>query len=234
MDGIYEEKEKEHIGILSIDNNPNVGLFAFANDKFCLVGYEISNKDMASIGKVLDVPVYRISIAGTSLIGVFCAGNSNTIVVPHIIQKQEEEKLTELGIEYKKIYSKITALGNCITSNDNGAIVSSEFSEEEIDKISRSLGVRTKKGKISELNTMGSCLEVNNRGGIVHRGIKGFELELLEDALGIEIVDGTVNMGNPYVGSGIITNSKGFIIGASSGGPEITNADIALGFMKEE
>ena len=40
-------------------------------------------------------------------------------------------------------------------------------------------------------------------------------------------------MGSPYVSSGILTNKNGFVIGSMSGGPEIDNADKALGFLQE-
>ena len=38
-------------------------------------------------------------------------------------------------------------------------------------------------------------------------------------------------MGVPFIGSGIVCNNHGFIIGDASGGPEIVNADEALGFI---
>ena len=38
-------------------------------------------------------------------------------------------------------------------------------------------------------------------------------------------------MGVPFIGSGILANSHGFVIGDASGGPEIVNADEALGFI---
>jgi len=44
----------------------------------------------------------------------------------------------------------------------------------------------------------------------------------------LNITTGTVNMGNPFVGSGILCNDKGFVIGDMSGGPEIMNAEEAL------
>ena len=40
-----------------------------------------------------------------------------------------------------------------------------------------------------------------------------------------------VNMGGVQVSSGVAVNNKGFVIGTMSGGPEVMNADQALGFI---
>ncbi len=225
-------ENEEHIAVLSFDNNPNIGLYAFATDSYCLIGEDIPQQAEDKIAKTLKVPTHRISIAGTSLVGVFCTGNSNKLLVPYIIQPHEIKLLEKLGIEFAIIKSRITAIGNNITANDKGALISTEFSDEVKDLISDELSVPVKKAKISEMNNIGSCLVANNKGGLVHRDVKGFELELLEDTLKVEVLDGTINLGNPYVKSGIIANSKGLIVGSHSGGPEITNADMALGFLE--
>lgn len=227
-------ENEEHVALLSFDNNPNIGLYAFTTDEYCLVGEDVPEEVEKKISKILKVPTYRITIAGTSLIGVFCSGNSNCLLIPHIAQKDELKKLDELNINYHIINSKITAIGNSITANNNGAVANIEFSDEIISEIQTKLSVPTKKAKLSDITNIGSCLIVNNKGGLVHRDVKSFELELLEDTLKVEILDGTINMGNPYVKSGIIANSNGIAIGAQSGGPEITNADMALGFLKME
>jgi translation initiation factor 6 len=224
---------EKHVATMAFDNNPNIGLYAFATDEYCLIGHDIPEKFIPEMEEVLDVPVHRVNIAGTSLIGVFCTGNKNKLLVPHIIQPDEIKELEKLKINFEIIESKITALGNNITTNDTGAVVSTEFPDAVVEVIAKALAVPTKKGKVSELDNVGSCLVVNNEGGLVHRGIKSFELKFLENLFHCEILDGTVNMGNPYVKSGIISNSHGFIIGAHSGGPEITNADMALGFLEE-
>jgi len=46
-----------------------------------------------------------------------------------------------------------------------------------------------------------------------------------------EFTEATVNFGSQSLGSGIISNSKGFIIGEMSSGVEITNIDEGLGFL---
>ena len=76
---------------LDFEGNPNIGLFGFCNDSFCLLPKGLSKKTQNKIEKTLDVPCYNISIAGTSLIGAFIAGNNSKIIVPHIIFENEKK-----------------------------------------------------------------------------------------------------------------------------------------------
>ena len=224
---------KDHISLMSFDSNPNIGLYAFATDEFCLLAEEVADKHEDEIKNILQVPVYRMTIAGTGLLGVFLAGNANVVLVPEIANEDELKRLAEYGIECEVVSTKLTALGNNITSNKKTALVNDEFSDAAVKQIKNSLKIPVKKGKVAELTNVGSCLVVNNKGGLVHRDIKGFELEFLEKLFGCEIYEGTINMGNPYVKSGIIANSYGMIVGSHSGGPEINNADEALGFFEK-
>jgi translation initiation factor 6 (eIF-6) len=65
-----------HVLMTDINGNPNIGLYGFCNDNFCLLGNEVPEKKFKEIEDVLKVKCHRISIAGTSLIGVFVAGNN--------------------------------------------------------------------------------------------------------------------------------------------------------------
>ena len=89
-----------------------------------------------------------------------------------------------------------------------------------------------KKAKIADLPTLGALAVHNKTGCLLHRDAEDFEIELIEKTLGVSATVGTVNFGSPYIRSGLVANSKGFIIGALSGGPEIQNADRTLGFIK--
>lgn len=225
---------EKHIFITDFNGNPNLGLYAFATDSYCLVGRGLPEAELAEIKKTLNVPVHVISICGTSMTGVFLAGNSNKLLVPSIAFEEELKQLDELNIDYEIIHTKLTALGNNILCNDAGAIVNPEFEERVIDEIKEKLGVPVITSMISELEIVGSLAVLNSRGFcLVHDGIKDFEKKLLEKHLKVKCRDGTVNMGSPYVNSGIIVNKNGFAIGSFSGGPEIDNADKALGFLIE-
>ncbi|RME78465.1 translation initiation factor IF-6 [Candidatus Woesearchaeota archaeon] len=220
-----------HLLKTSINGNPNVGLYGYVTDDFALVGIEVPEDLVKEYEKVLKVPVHRITVAGTSLIGVFVAGNSKGILVPNIIFDDERAQLDKLGIKYTLIDTKLTALGNNILCNDQGALINPEFTDEQLQAIQDALGVPTQRATIANLEIVGACAAINANGGIVHREIEDTEKELVEDALQIEVEASTINLGSPYIRSGILTNSKGFIIGELSAGPEVTFADECLGFL---
>ncbi|OYV09323.1 MAG: translation initiation factor 6 [Methanosaeta sp. NSP1] len=48
---------------------------------------------------------------------------------------------------------------------------------------------------------------------------------------GLPIDVGTVNMGSPLVGSGLLANSKGYLAGFETSGPELGRIEDALGFL---
>lgn len=213
--------------------NPNVGLYGFANDEFCLLGKEVSHHQALEVEKVLNVPVHQVSLCGTGLIGAFCAGNNHMLLVPSIAFHHELDALDKLHIKYKVIKTKMTALGNNLLCNDHGCLASPEFSADTKKEIRQALGVALKPGTIAGLDTVGSSAAVNKHGGVIHRDIGKAELDYIEDLLQTVLETGTVNMANPMIRSGVICNAKGFVVGDHSGGPEVNNIDHALGFLPD-
>lgn len=222
-----------HVLMANFEANPNVGLFGYANDKYCLLGHSVPKKTADEVEEVLKVPVHRISMCGTSLIGVFCNGNNNMLLVPEIAFKEELEALDNLDIPYTVIRSKLTALGNNLLCNDRGCLASEEYSAEAKKRIREALGVSLKPGKIADLDTVGACAVLNSNGCITHKDTDQKEIDIIEDILGVECTQGTVNMGSPYISSGLLANSNGFIVGKISGGPEVNNIDEGLGFLSK-
>lgn len=219
-----------HVIKTNFNGNVNIGLYVYVTEGYCLAGPDVPDEQVKKMQKAFDVPVHKITIAGTGLIGVFLAGNSNSLLVPKIAFDAELKKLDNLNIKYSIIDTDLTALGNNVLCNDKGALVNPEFTDKAIKQIEKALKVNVKKSKIAGLGTVGSLAAFNDKGCLVHRDAEDFELDLVEQTLGVEVTIGTVNFGSPYIRSGVAVNSKGFIIGDISGGPEIQNADIALGF----
>jgi translation initiation factor 6 len=225
------KRKRRHVLVTNFNSNPNVGLYGYATDKYCLVGSDIPEKLFKDIEEVLDVPLIPMSIAGTSLLGVFLSGNKNCLLVPQIVFPNELAILDKHKIKYKLIDTKLTCLGNNMICNDKGCLVSDEYGEREIKAFKDALKVNVARTKIAELNTIGSLAVHTKKGLLCHHEILEHEAELIKKILKVEVFTGTVNMGVPFIGSGILCNNKGFIIGDASGGPETVNADEALGFI---
>ena len=178
---------EEHILITSFNGNPNVGLFGYCNDKYCLLGQGIPKRACKEVEKILKVPVHKVSIAGTSLIGVFCVGNKNGILIPNIVFEHELKKLDELGVNYSVIDTKLTALGNNILVNDKSAIVNPAFTDSDVKKIGEALGVKVKKGTIAELDNVGSLAVLREKHCMITRNAKESELKEIEKMFGVII-----------------------------------------------
>lgn len=217
----------------SFNGNPNIGLLGLATNQYCLLGYEVSEQQATDIEAVLKVPVYRLSIAGTSLVGVFCAANSHTLLVPSIVMDHERETLDSLEIEYQIIRGKMTALGNSILLNDNGAALNPELEDDQLRDIRKKLDLPSECLKLADLPTIGSLGVSNSIGTLLARDSSPEERAAIERLLKTECNPGTVNQGSNHVRSAIICNDHGLIIGDRSRGLEAGTAFESL-FLKEE
>ena len=220
-----------HVLKTSFNGNPNIGLYGFCNDEFCLMGKGLSKEKIKEIENVLSVPVHEITLCGTSLIGVFTAGNSNTILVPSIVFDCELETLDKLGIKYTVLDCKLTALGNNIICNDFGAIVNPEFTAVQKKNIRKALNVKVVPGKIAGLETVGSIAVINKKHCAIHMAASKEDQENVKTILDVKCIESTVNMGSPHIKSGLLCNKNGFIMGEQSSGPEMMNIDEELGYI---
>ena len=218
----------------SLQGNPNVGLYGYCTDQYCLLAPEFTAEQVATIQTVLQVPVYQIKIGHSSLIGALVTGNSSILLVPSIADDQELLRLKQLGIHYKVIPSKLTALGNNILCNDAGALVNREYSADTKKIIRQALNVTLHPGEIATTEVPGSCVVHNKNSAVIHAFATPEQIAEVEDLLGVTCTKATLNFGSPYLRSGLFANSHGMVIGVTSTGIEIENIYEALGFMEQE
>ena len=141
----YELVSSISSDIIQVDivGNSSIGLFGLATEKYVILPQGTKHDAQKQIEANLRVPSVITSLAGTVLIGTFCAGNSNGLLVPNIITEQELETLTinlpEVTIT--EIDHKYTALGNIIVKNEKYALVHPRLSKEIMQMISDTLMV---------------------------------------------------------------------------------------------
>lgn len=204
----------------------NIGLYATATDEFLVVPREFKRKDFFPQNAV------ETRIAGTRLIGLFTAGNSNCLLLPESVKDRERKKLEKAGIPVQVVENHENALGNLILANDKGAVISEKLADQK-EEIAEALDVPVEVGEIAGITNPGSCGVANRNGVLIHRDASEEEAEHIRDALRVEKVDiGTVNMGSPYIGSGIVCNDEHFLVGGDTTGPEIGRIDMIL--MQED
>jgi translation initiation factor 6 len=217
------------IAKINFQKNPNIGLFSFASDGFCLVNRFIRNKDVSLIKSVLNVPVYQTSVLGTGLIGIFTSGNSQGIVISDRIYDEEIEEM-QRNFDVLVLETKHTAIGNLMLANDSGCIISKDLKPFRKD-IRDFLGVDTRIGTIGGIDLVGSLGACNRNGCLVHKWITKKERKLIEKILDVNVSPGSVNFGNPWIKSGLIANSNGFLAGDQTSGPELGLISETLGFV---
>lgn len=217
------------IAKLNFQKNPNIGLFSFASDGFCLVNRFIQKKDINLIKKVLKVSVYQTSVLGTGLIGIFTGGNSKGIVISDRIYNEEIEEM-QRNFDVLVLETKHTAFGNLILANDSGCIISRDLKNHKKD-IRNFLGVDTRIGTIGGMDLVGSLGTCNRNGCLVHKWITKKEKNLIEKILEVNVSPCSVNFGNHWVKSGLLVNSNGFLAGDQTSGPELGLITETLGFL---
>jgi translation initiation factor 6 len=203
----------------SFNGDQNVGLYGFATNSYCLLGFEPNSAK--KISDTLGVKVVPVSIAETVFAGIFVAGNSNGIVVPKTTEDYEIKRLKELlGINVQVIETDHTALGNLVLCNDNGCIISNLLRKYK-KAISDALGVEVQVGTLAKETIVGSAGRVTNNGCLCHRDSKDLEMKEIENILKVKSGVGTINFGTPFIKAGIIVNSKGMVVSEKSTGPEL-------------
>lgn len=220
-----------HLSITNFNGNPNLGLYGIATSKYLLLGKDVPKTHDKTIAEVFGKEVKHINIAGTGLLGVFCLWTGEKLLIPQITFDTELEVLKELSIPFEVIDTELTALGNNVLLGVQGAILNPDFTDKDEEILGETLSLPCKRDTIVEVEAVGSIGVIRGDKGLFHRDIPPQKLRELEEFLGLRITTGTLNMGNPYIKSAIIVDEKGMIVGDASGGPEIQNADEALGFI---
>ncbi len=220
------------ISSLSFYSDPNVGLYSKTSDKFCLAGNSIQERSVQKIEERLNVNVEKCVVANTDFVGLFVAMNSNGILLPKLVSENEMAVFEKISKKFKVnldvMNSRFSALGNLILCNDSGAIASKLFKESDVRKIEDCLGVEVVKAKIAGVDIVGSCGVATNRGCLLHRDSTEKEIELVESVLKVSADIGTANFGSPFVGSCMIVNSNGAIVGNKTTAPELQRTMDAL------
>lgn len=221
-----------HVAKIHIQGNSLVGLYIVPMNNVVLVGREVPESLDKTIEEVFEAPVVRLTIAGASLLGIFIATDGETLLVPNILFAHEKELLNEHNISFIELDTIHTCLGNNLIFHKNAIILMPEY-EDSVEKTLQSLNRPIHKIAFGEHTTIGSVFVANSTSGLVTHDITQEDFDFLEKTLNISLMTGTVNMGSVHIRSGIAVTDKGFIIGDQSGGPEIVNADEALGFQNK-
>jgi translation initiation factor 6 len=209
--------------------SPNLGLFLRTNNDILLLPFGFAETKAKKLKEYLDVEkIIHVSIAGTRLIGPMTVMNNNGILLPYTVSDDEIRILKQTGLNVDRLKSKFTAIGNLISANDKGALVSNLFKGEADQNIKDILGVPLQTFSIGGYVQVGSMIVATNAGAIVHPIANDSEISRISETLQVEAEPATVNGGSPFLSSGIIANFSSVIVGNLTTGPELIMISRAL------
>jgi translation initiation factor 6 len=213
------------LGIYKYDvyKSPNIGVFIKANDRIILIPFGFAETKITKLTHYLQIEEKIFaSIAGTRLIGPMTVMNNNGILLPSIASDEEIRVLRQAsGLNVERLKSKFTAVGNLISTNDNGALVSPLLNSEVNQQVRDVLGVPVSSIAVGGFIQTGSMVVATNIGAAIHPKATEEEIKIISESLQVQVEPATVNGGVPFLSSGIIANSKSVIVGGLTSGPEL-------------
>lgn len=215
---------------LNISGSPVLGVFSTCTDELAFVPFDISDEIASDVGESLGVPVHKVSVSGSSIIGSLLQGNSNGVIAAGLIYEKEIRFIRKYT-KAARLTQTLNAAGNLIMCNDTAALVHPELTDKSVNIIRKYLDVDVQRGTIAGLKTLGMAGIATNKGVLVHPKATQHEIGVIENLFGLPVEIGTVNFGSPLVGSGLLANSNGYVAGLETTGPELGRIDDALGFL---
>jgi len=216
---------------LLFNENPNVGVFCRANENVCFIMKHLTKKIKRKVSSALGVKLVETTIAEANIIGSLLSINSHGAVITDLADEEINGYIVDQGLNIFVIDDKINAAGNIILVNDYGALVHPDFKDSTIKKMEEIFEVSVERGTIGSLKTVGMAAVVTNKGLLSHPKINTEEQRKLEEIFDVEVMIGTVNHGVPLIGSGLVANTKGAIIGGLTTGIEMGRIEEALHFL---
>jgi translation initiation factor 6 len=213
------------LGIYKYDvyRSPNIGLFVKSNNTLLCVPFGFAETKVKKLVEYLGVEkMIYVSVAGTRLVGPLTVMTNNGILLPSTASDEELKifkNASKLNVE--RLDSKLTAIGNLISANDKGAVVSSLINAETHNQIRDVLGVQVEAVSIAGFTQTGSMIVSTNQGAGVHPSATDQEIQAISEILEVDVEPATVNGGIPYLSSGIVANSKSIVVGGLTTGPEL-------------
>jgi len=181
------------------------------------------------------MPVVTCSIAVSLNVGVFGAGNSNGLVLPHNCTDNEmmaiRNSLPE-DVKIQRVEDKLNTMGNIIACNDHVALVHPEIEKATEEIIGDVLGVEVFRTTIANEPLVGTYCSLTNKGGLVHPMCSVTELDELSTLCQVPLCAGTANRGSAHIGAGMVVNDWTSFCGIDTTAAELSVTDAIFKLTK--
>ncbi len=213
----------------NINGNSYVGAFSSSSEDITLISRGVSTKDEAIIRETLGTEVFRISVSGSNLVGIYSVLNSNGILLPEMIYTEEMKELNNLKDKLRigTLKSDMNALGNNILANDKIAIINPNFQRAEAEVIADVLDVEIIRMAVGGYETVGANNILTNNGMVLNNFASDSEIEEAK-SLADNVSQSTANLGSVFIGLASVANTKGLMVGEDTTGFELARMEEGL------
>ncbi|RLE51923.1 MAG: translation initiation factor IF-6 [Candidatus Methanomethylicota archaeon] len=156
--------------------------------------------------------IERITIYGSSSIGVFCLATDSYVILPPDVADKTLKVIEEvLGVPV--VQTRIggsVLIGALAIGNDNGVLLPYYASDEELSFLKSTLQVNVSTLP-SKKTALGNVILANDHAAVTHPGLESKAKRIIEDVLGVEVVDAQI-AGLPIVGAAAVITNKGGLV----------------------
>ncbi|OKY79203.1 MAG: Translation initiation factor 6 [Candidatus Methanohalarchaeum thermophilum] len=206
---------------LDLFGTQTIGVYLSTSNEYALVPHNLEEKEINAIEDTLEVKTIKTTVGESNLLGSLTEINSNGIIVSGIATEDEIDTIKENGLNFGVISEKMNTSGNLVLANDKLALTHPDLPKEELEKVEDVLDVEVIRTSISGIKTVGSAAVITNKGILLHPMVRDEKITEISNQLGIKADVGTVNYGMPLIGSGMVANDNGFLVGSRTTGPEL-------------
>lgn len=201
---------------------PNIGVYTSVNDELVFIPNGFTKSKAETLARHLMVEYRNASVGNTRLLGALMIVNNHGMLLPQTAYPDEIEFLAKTtGLNVEVLPTRHNALGNMMSVNDKGAIVSPLIEKEHLKKIEQALDVEVIQRRIAGYNQVGAMIRSNSQGGIIHPETDEEDVKTFSNVLGVDLEPATINGGVPFIASGALVNNSAAVVGSFTTGPEI-------------
>ena len=216
----------------ALSGSTYVGVFTRATDDCLLIRPDAPDDTVEEFAEELEVPALPTTVGESTTVGALITGNENGLLASSRISDRERETIEEAtDLAVTELPGRINAAGNVVLANDYGAYVHPDLPRTAVQAVKDGLDVPVERGELGGVRTVGTAAVATNEGVLCHPKSTDGELDFLEEHLGVHADIGTINYGAPLVGSGLVANGNGYVVGRETTGPELGRIEDALGYI---
>lgn len=153
--------------------------------------------------------IYRYTAYKTPNIGIFAKANDSTLLVPYGFAETKTRKLAEY-LQCREVYTSVAGtrlIGPMTVINNNGILLPSIASDEEVNSLRQSTGLNVEKFK-SRFTAIGNLIAANDNGAIASVLLERELFGQIQDVLGVPVHSMTVG-GYVQTGAMIVATNGG-------------------------